>query len=106
MLRRAAQIYGQRSPEILEARLDYAGMLMLAGDFRTALDTFEQLVTDLTARYGPDHEAVRDLEAGEAHGTRPHVARGLEPRQPRYGIAEFGPRAARHALHGSALFRK
>jgi serine/threonine protein kinase len=60
MLRRAAPIYGQRSPEILEARLDYAGMLMLAGDFRTALVTFEQLVTDLTARYGPEHEAVRE----------------------------------------------
>lgn len=60
MLRRAAPFYGPRSPEILEARLDFAGMLMLAGDFRTALLTFEQLVTDLTARYGSDHEAVRE----------------------------------------------
>ncbi|MEU4244464.1 protein kinase [Actinoplanes sp. NPDC026619] len=60
MLRRAAPIYGQRSPEILEARLDYAGMLMLAGDFRTALVTFEQLITDLTAQYGPEHQAVRE----------------------------------------------
>ncbi|HEX5199441.1 MAG TPA: protein kinase [Actinoplanes sp.] len=60
MLRRAAPIYGSHSPEILEARLDYAGMLMLAGDFRTALPTFEQLITDLTARYGSAHEVVRD----------------------------------------------
>ncbi|WP_035856975.1 serine/threonine-protein kinase [Cryptosporangium arvum] len=59
MLRRAAPVYGSRSPQILEARLDYAGILLLAGDFRTAILVFEQLVDDLTARYGPDHEAVR-----------------------------------------------
>ncbi|MBM2621056.1 serine/threonine protein kinase [Actinoplanes sp. LDG1-06] len=60
MLRYVAPIYGQRSPEILEARLDYAGMLMLAGDYRTALPTFEQLVADLSARYGTGHELVRE----------------------------------------------
>ncbi|WP_328459430.1 protein kinase [Actinoplanes sp. NBC_00393] len=66
MLRRAAPVYGQRSPEILEARLDYAGMLMLAGDFRTALPVFEQLIVDVTARNGPEHELVREC--------RQHVA--------------------------------
>ncbi|MBL7258162.1 serine/threonine protein kinase [Actinoplanes sp. LDG1-01] len=60
MLRYVAPIYGQRSPEVLEARLDYAGMLMLAGDYRMALPTLAQLVIDLTARYGPDHEIVRE----------------------------------------------
>ncbi|GAB2594247.1 protein kinase [Paractinoplanes abujensis] len=60
MLRYVAPIYGQRSPEVLEARLDYAGMLVLAGDYRTALPVIEQLITDLRARYGPDHELIRE----------------------------------------------
>ncbi|MFI1996063.1 protein kinase [Actinoplanes sp. NPDC020271] len=58
MLRRAAPIYGVRSPEILEARLDYGAALMLAGDYRTALVTFEQLGSDLAGRYGPDHPLI------------------------------------------------
>ncbi|MEV6491845.1 serine/threonine-protein kinase [Actinoplanes sp. NPDC051633] len=60
MLRRAAPIYGNGSPEILEARVDYGAALMLAGDFRAALPMFEQLGVDLARRYGSDHELVRE----------------------------------------------
>jgi eukaryotic-like serine/threonine-protein kinase len=60
MVRLAAPIYGNGSPEILEARLDYGAALMLAGDFRTALPLFEQLGVDLIQRYGSDHDLVRD----------------------------------------------
>src|SRR4051794_27552491 len=46
MLLRASPGYGPGSPEILEARLDYAGILMLAGWYRTGLPVPEQLVVD------------------------------------------------------------
>jgi len=46
MLLRASPGYGPGSPEILEARLDYAGILMLAGWYRTKLPVPEQLVVD------------------------------------------------------------
>jgi serine/threonine protein kinase len=60
LIRRAAPIYGSRSPEILETRLDYGAALMLAGDYRAALTVFEELITDLTAKYGSGHEWVRE----------------------------------------------
>ncbi|MGC9671234.1 protein kinase domain-containing protein [Planosporangium sp. 12N6] len=57
-LRSALGAYGGRHPRVLDARLDFASMLLLAGDYRRALPEFERLATDLAARMGPDDELV------------------------------------------------
>jgi tetratricopeptide (TPR) repeat protein len=57
-LRSAIDGHGVRHPKILEARLDLASMLLLAGDYRRALPEFDRLATDLAERLGPNDERV------------------------------------------------
>nr|WP_277349712.1 serine/threonine-protein kinase [Planosporangium thailandense] len=57
-VRSALAAYGAKHPKILDARLDLASMLLLAGDYRRALPEFQRLAGDLAERVGPDDELV------------------------------------------------